>query len=142
MKLNMTHDCNVSSPVIVILPHKYGPMRVFLCILRQGKLQTAMEYLRMVPGEAGDAVAVLQDRIYRSSAAAGSTMQAPPFPFAVETISEAPIAPPGASSSPPLFLPLLELNVLVVSLGEKVIRKGSFDRPYCDHHGCKSFLSQ
>lgn len=55
-----------------------------------------MEYLSLVPGEAGEAVAVLRDRIYRAAARAGSSMAAPPFPFAAETVAAPPSTQAGA----------------------------------------------
>ena len=72
-----------------------------------------MEYLDLVPGEAGEAVALLRDRIYRAAAGAGSTMAAPPFPFAAETVAAAPSAPAGArlSSAASAVKPCLHVRV-------------------------------
>ncbi len=55
-------------------------------------MQEAMDYLNMVPSEAGDPVAVLRDRIYRASpGGAGADGGAPPpFPFSDEAVSAAP----------------------------------------------------
>ena len=54
-------------------------------------MQEAMDYLNMVPSEAGDPVAVLRDRIYRASPGAGADGGAPPpFPFSTEDVSTAP----------------------------------------------------
>ena len=50
-----------------------------------------MDYLNMVPSEAGDPVAVLRDRIFRASAGAGADGGAPPpFPFPAEDVGAAP----------------------------------------------------
>ena len=54
-------------------------------------MQEAMDYLNMVPSEAGDPVAVLRDRIYRASPGAGADGAAPPpFPFSTEDVGTAP----------------------------------------------------
>ncbi len=54
-------------------------------------MQEAMDYLNMVPSDAGDPVAVLRDRIFRASLGAGADGgEPPPFPFSPEDVGAAP----------------------------------------------------
>jgi hypothetical protein len=57
----------------------------------QGRLQTALAYLDMAPGEGALDTAVLRDRIYRAGGPElAATAPAPPFPFVAEEVAAAP----------------------------------------------------
>ena len=62
----------------------------------QGHLGTALHYLDLAPGEGVVDTAVLRDRIYRAGGPQlAASVQAPPFPFIAEDVTDTPI---GANS--------------------------------------------
>ena len=67
------------------------PSEPGLHISPQGRLQTALAYLDMAPGEGALDTAVLRDRIYRAGGPElAATAPAPPFPFVAEEVAASP----------------------------------------------------
>lgn len=107
----------------------------------QGRMDTALDYLEFVPGEASTTVAVLKDRIYRSGAGnLPNNMHAPPFPFIREEVHSTVDASAKVTmqcisvSSGSYFLVALEGTALKVTVS--VVKKLESTT-----HGCHGMLS-
>lgn len=89
MVMGMARNNKKASPSLSELVTSYASI-----LAAQGKMDMALEYLDMVPGEASSVVAILKDRVYRSGASSLAA-QPPPFPFIREEVhaSAAPAAP-------------------------------------------------